>query len=66
MEANKKNWEKPQLIVLARGTPEENVLTHCKYIGYSATGVPQSVGQTGCDKSETDKNCGACQSRSGS
>jgi hypothetical protein len=27
---NTSEWEKPVLIVLGRGTPEENVLTNCK------------------------------------
>jgi hypothetical protein len=30
MEDNRKKWLQPQLIVLGRGTPEENVLTGCK------------------------------------
>ena len=28
----KKKWETPQLIVLGKGTPEENVLKHCKHV----------------------------------
>ncbi len=30
MSARKKQWSKPQLIVLGRGKPEENVLAGCK------------------------------------
>ncbi len=30
MEDNRKPWITPQLIVLSRGTPEENVLAGCK------------------------------------
>ena len=30
MEDNRKKWIRPQLIVLGRGTPEENVLRGCK------------------------------------
>jgi hypothetical protein len=30
MPANRKQWVKPQLVILGRGTPEENVLTACK------------------------------------
>ncbi len=30
MEDNRKKWIQPQLIVLGRGTPEENVLRGCK------------------------------------
>ena len=29
---SKKQWETPQLIVLGKGTPEENVLKHCKNV----------------------------------
>lgn len=40
MEDNRKKWMTPQLIVLGRGTPEENVLGGCKtnkLAGMSAT-----------------------------
>ena len=30
MKDNRKKWIPPQLIVLGRGTPEENVLAGCK------------------------------------
>lgn len=30
MKDNRKEWIPPQLIVLSRGTPEENVLAGCK------------------------------------
>jgi hypothetical protein len=56
-------WTKPQLIVLARGTPEESVLLNCKFIGAGpAPGYQDSANQDGCnDTAET--NCGACQAR---
>ena len=56
-------WETPQLVVLARGTPEESVLLHCKAIGVG--GGPTTISQEGCNDN-TVTNCGACQSRSGS
>ena len=28
--AGKKDWEKPQLVILGRARPEESVLKHCK------------------------------------
>lgn len=31
----KKVWEKPKLIVLIRGKPEESVLFFCKIVGYA-------------------------------
>lgn len=30
METNKKSWQKPELTVLVRNTPEESVLGFCK------------------------------------
>lgn len=68
MQKQGKSWETPQLIILARGTPEESVLTHCKRIGGGGGGgSPQDIGQNGCDNyDEVKQNCGACQSRSGS
>jgi hypothetical protein len=64
METQKKVWEEPQLIVLSRGTPEESVLTHCKYI--SAIGYyPTAATQDNCNDVEATV-CGDCQSRSGS
>jgi hypothetical protein len=47
MEDKRKPWIRPQLIVLGRGTPEENVLRGCKtskLTGRQAT-------KTGCCKS---------------
>lgn len=68
MTKQKKSWETPQLIILARGTPEESVLTACKRIGFGGdTGFSQGIGQSGCDNLNPEKeNCGACQARSGS
>ncbi len=64
--SNKEQWTKPQLVVLAKGTPEESVLPHCKVIGNTANvTVPYASGQVGCD-TPGNNNCGACQSRSGS
>jgi hypothetical protein len=34
----KKKWEKPQLIVLSRGKPEELVLMSCKKLNNSYSG----------------------------
>ena len=59
MEDNRKKWIQPQLIVLGRGTPEENVLRGCKtskLTGMSAT-------KTGCIKMNVPKtkcNGGNC------
>lgn len=61
-----KEWKKPQLIILARGTSDESVLLKCKRIGAITAPEPLPVGQQGCDYSDADGNCGACQARSGS
>lgn len=34
----RKKWTAPQLVVLARGTPEEAVLAGCKYAGVAKLG----------------------------
>ena len=34
----KKKWETPQLIILGKGTPEENVLKHCKHVAQNGPG----------------------------
>jgi hypothetical protein len=70
MTVQKKSWETPQLIILAKGTPEENVLLHCKAISYPYPApYSQQLGQTGCDQPEgtgQDKGeCGNCQARPG-
>jgi hypothetical protein len=58
-------WNKPQLIVIARGGTQESVLLICKAIGYEGVDVePQAMGQEGCDQYDPG-NCGACQDRSG-
>lgn len=64
MSSSKAKWNTPQLIILARGTPEESVLLHCKRIG-EFVDLPSLTAQEGCDMG-VNENCGACQSRSGS
>lgn len=64
MSNTKKEWTRPQLIVLARGTPEEAVLYNCKRIG-DVQG-PQASVQQACETSENPSVCGACQARAGS
>ncbi len=66
MEYNKRQWTRPKLVILTKGTPEENVLTHCKRIGFVGVQTPQTSTQTGCDSGPNNTNCGNCQSRSGS
>jgi hypothetical protein len=61
MSQARMQWTTPQLIVLAKGTPEESVLTHCKYIGTAASGA-DTYTQDGCNDLEAT-NCGACLGR---
>jgi hypothetical protein len=52
----KKKWEKPKLIVLVRGKPEEAVLAGCKNPG-AAVLPTDSYGYC----SSTEISCAACQ-----
>jgi hypothetical protein len=49
----KKIWQKPKLIVLVRGRPEESVLAGCKMKGTTASTKNKN---TGCQKA----GCGLC------
>lgn len=65
--SEKMKWTTPQLIVLARGTPEEAVLTHCKVIGPPTQQAgPSVLVQSECSRGPDQSQCGSCQSRSGS
>jgi hypothetical protein len=57
MEDNRKKWVQPQLIVLGRGTPEENVLAGCKITTMSG----RSANRTKCKKT-FNKCTGTCSS----
>ena len=52
----KKIWEKPKLIILARGRPEESVLAGCKMQGIT---VSRKNKNTGCQKA----GCGLCNAK---
>ena len=52
----KKIWQKPKLIILARGGPEESVLAGCKMKGKS---VSTRNKNTGCQKA----GCGLCNAK---
>jgi hypothetical protein len=54
MEDKRKKWITPQLIVLGRGTPEENVLAGCKTSKLSG----MNALKTGCSK-QLGKSCSA-------
>ena len=64
---HKKSWETPQLIILARGTPEESVLTACKTMNPNNpfTGPDLETQQLTCAQGTLGK-CNNCQSRGNS
>jgi hypothetical protein len=51
----KKEWKKPQLVVLVRGSAEENVLDSCKIA--STAGPYDSDGNC----TSNDGRCGICE-----
>jgi hypothetical protein len=53
MEQNKKKWITPQLIILGRGTPEENVLIGCKTSKLASANNTQK----GCSKKSIAGQC---------
>jgi len=56
----KKIWKKPNLIVLIRSRPEENVLQHCKYGWSGLSGASAYVG--GCHAGNEGEQCyGVCE-----
>lgn len=49
---SKKQWQRPQLLILGRGAPEEKVLLACKYNGATLSGPLEKnnckQGNVGC------------------
>lgn len=62
-----KEWAKPQLIILARGLPEESVLTHCKTMNPNQPfpGPDLTTQQLTCAAGTVGK-CDVCQARANS
>lgn len=60
----KKYWTTPELVVLVKGQPEENILTACKAVHGYAYPVPLGYEGQIC-KNWKSKTCGACQSEGG-
>ncbi|NTV34958.1 MAG: hypothetical protein HGA74_10260 [Deltaproteobacteria bacterium] len=56
MSSTKKIWQKPKLIILERGRPEEMVLAGCKMAGSKAK---TSNKKSGCMRSASCKLCSA-------
>jgi hypothetical protein len=59
MSEEKKQWERPQLVVLGRGTPEENVLQACKQVQKEV--INPIAGKQNCKAHEDPPNCAECQ-----
>ena len=61
----KMEWTKPQLIVLARGMPEESVLVNCKTMNpnQAVQGRSDLLFQDTCAYGNSKDNCQNCQSR---
>jgi len=60
MDAQKKAWKKPVLIIIGRGTPEEIVLAGCKSSASGLAAGPDPL-FTGCKDSK-----GSCQAHGNS
>ncbi len=60
---NMKDWERPMLVVLYKGRPEEGVLLACKT---HTTPTGPSFNNNKCDNMKPNQTCGACQSQGGS
>jgi hypothetical protein len=59
MNRAKKRWIRPQLIVLGRGTPEENILAGCK----TSKNTGMSATKNSCKKKQgANCNGGKCSS----
>lgn len=57
MADNIKKWAKPQLIVLGRGTPEENVLANCKTTSVSGAGTNKNACKAASKGACSAANC---------
>lgn len=65
MSSPSQKWLKPQLVVLARGTPEESVLLNCKTMNPNqpVNGPSDIVYQDVCAHGASYNNCSNCHSR---
>lgn len=60
----KRVWARPELVVLAKSTPGEDILTVCKSINHSQTFLDGTV-TTGHNCMKKHGNCGACLDEGG-
>ncbi len=60
----KRVWAKPELVILAKSTPGEDILTVCKSVNHATAYIDGSEG-TGQRCKVQMGVCGACQSEGG-
>lgn len=60
----KRVWSKPELVILAKSTPGEDILTVCKSVNH-ATAELEGTASTGQRCKMLTGVCGACQSEGG-
>lgn len=66
MVKQRKIWETPQLVIIAKGTPEENVLIACKTQNPNTpvvSGPNDLTQQDRCAAGDDFTNCSNCQAR---
>ena len=57
----RKNWEKPKLVILVRGTEQEDVLAACKFPGGAYTAGPIGTNDD-CQQTSSCTNCSSTSS----
>lgn len=62
-KASKKDWSKPQLIIIGEGTPEENVLVAGCKSNHSKATIKPTTSHSNCN--ELGENCRSCKPNSG-
>ena len=60
----KEKWITPELIILAKSTPGEDILTVCKSVNHSVAEL-DGIGTSGQLCKMKQGQCGACQSEGG-
>lgn len=60
---SKTKWKTPELIILTKGQPEENILEQCKSVHGPASSTVYSVSGQNCKNFKG--TCGACQAEGG-
>ena len=64
IEMKKKEWVTPELQIVVKSQPEENVLVQCKSVHGAPTLIIQSVTGQNC-KNKSVNTCAACSAEGG-